>query len=323
VTLLGRAPLLEAIATHGLRVSDLDGADATLPAGSLGLAVDPAAAFAGADVVLVSVKSRDTAAMASAVATHAPPHAIVVSLQNGVGNAEVLAAALPGRVVAGMVPFNVMPTIDEGEPPRFHRAVSGTIRVAPGVPGLAAALDVPGARVAEHPDMTALSWSKLLLNLNNALNALSGLPLASELADRRWRLVLAAQLDEGLAAVRAAGIRLARVERVPPHVLPFLLRLPDRLFRVVAARMLAIDPTARSSTWEDLERGRPTEIDHLQGAVLDLAARVGVKAPLTARIARLVRDAERAGRGAPRWTPDQVAGLVETAAPAPQPDART
>ena len=67
--------------------------------------------------------------MAELIAEHAPSGATVVSLQNGVGNVDVLLARLGGmaRVVAGMVPFNVVQTHGSGEPPRFHRATSGTV----------------------------------------------------------------------------------------------------------------------------------------------------------------------------------------------------
>ena len=108
----------------------------------------------------------------------------------------------------------------DGERPRFHRATSGTMLIAAGVAGLREALDVPGAAVAEHADMTGVLWGKLLLNLNNALNALADLPLAKELADRRWRLLLAAQIEEALAVLKAADMRPARIEGVPPRAIP-------------------------------------------------------------------------------------------------------
>src|SRR5262245_50998785 len=129
VTLLLRPALAEAIARHGLRISDLDGRDETLRPTAVGLATDPAAAFAQPDIVLVTVKSGDTEAMARLIADHAPSGVTVVSLQNGVGNVDVLLARLGamGRVVAGMVPFNVVQTRHEGKPPRFHRATTGTI----------------------------------------------------------------------------------------------------------------------------------------------------------------------------------------------------
>jgi 2-dehydropantoate 2-reductase len=308
VTLLLRPALAEAVARHGLRVSDLDGADRVLAPAAVRLATDPAAAFAEADVILVTVKSGATQAMAGLIAEHGPSGATVVSLQNGVGNVDVLLARLGGmaRVVPGMVPFNVVQTHAEGEPPRFHRATSGTLQIGAGVAGLRDALGVKGLPVAESRDMAGVLWGKLLLNLNNALNALAGVPLATELADKRWRRLLAAQIEEGLAALKAAPIRPQRIERVPPRAIPRILRLPDWLFRRVARRMLAIDPEARSSMWEDLQRRRPTEIDHLQGAILALAAKTGVRVPLTERIVTLMKQAEAAKAGSPGLTPERI-----------------
>jgi 2-dehydropantoate 2-reductase len=309
VTLLLRPALAEAIARRGLRISDLGGADRTLAPSAMRLATDPAAALADADIILVTVKSGDTGAMAQLIAEHGPSGVTVVSLQNGVSNTEVLLARTGGmaRVVPGMVPFNVVQTRAEGQPPRFHRATSGTIQIGAGVAGLRAALDAKGVAVAESRDMAGVLWGKLLLNLNNALNALAGVPLATELADKRWRKLLAAQIKEGLAVLKATDIRPARIEGVPPRTVPRILRLPDWLFRRVAGSMLAIDPQARSSMGEDLERRRPTEIDHLQGAILALAAKARMRAPLTERIVRLVKAAEAARAGSPRLAPERIA----------------
>lgn len=169
-------------------------------------------------------------------------------------------------------------------------------------------LDVRGLSVAEHADIRRVLWGKLLLNLNNALNALSGLPLAQQVADRRWRALLAAQIEEALAVMRAAGIRPAPIEGVPSGAIPAILRLPDAIFRMVARSTLSIDPAARSSMWDDLERRRRTEVDDLQGAILALAAKTSTAAPLTVRISGLVKAAESAGTGSPRLGPEQVAG---------------
>jgi 2-dehydropantoate 2-reductase len=308
VTLLLRPALAGAIAQRGLRISDLDGMDRPVPPSAVRLATDPEAALAEADIVLVTVKSGATAAMAELIAEHGSSGATVVSLQNGIGNVDVLLARLGGmaRVVAGMVPFNVVQTLAEGEPPRFHRATSGTVLIGAGAAGLREALGAEGLAVAESRDMTGVMWGKLLLNLNNALNALAGVPLATELSDKRWRRLLAGQIEEGLAVLKAAGIRPARIEGVPPGAAPRILRLPNWLFKRVAARMLAIDPEARSSMWEDLQRRRPTEIDHLQGAILALAGKTGVRVPLTQRIVGLVKAAEAARAGSPGLTPERI-----------------
>ena len=309
VTLLLRENLARDIAAHGLRLSDLAGSDATLPPSALALATEPAAALAEAEVVLVTVKCRHTREVAEQISRHVGKNAVVVSLQNGVNNAALLREGLGGnRVVAGMVPFNVVQTRNEGEAPRFHRASSGTIRIGAGVEGLRALLDVPGAPFAEHAHIDALLWSKLLVNLNNALNALSAIPLAQELADRRWRLLLSGQMREGLAVVRAAGIRLARLEGVHPRLACMALRLPDPIFAIVARGMLAVDPAARSSMWEDLEAHRPTEIDYIQGEIVRLAAAHGLQAPLNRRVMQLIKAAESAGTGSPRLPPQAMTG---------------
>jgi 2-dehydropantoate 2-reductase len=308
VTLLLRPRLAESLG-GGLHLSDLDGADWHLPPGTVRLATDAAAAMEDAGLVLVTVKGGDTDNIAHLLAAFAPADAPVVSLQNGIGNAERLAALLPDRrVLAGMVPFNIV-QMPGG---RFHRGTSGTVMLADDLPGLAAALNVPGWPVMGQADMQAVLWGKLLLNLNNGLNALSGLPLVQQVADRRWRFLLAAQMAEALALLHQAGIRPAKVSGVKPALLPFVLRLPDWLFRRVAASMLRMDPLARSSMWEDLQRGRKTEIDRLQGAVLDLAKRLGrdpaLAAPTCARVLALIGQAERVGAGSPNLAPDAMAG---------------
>jgi 2-dehydropantoate 2-reductase len=253
VTLLLREPLAQAIASLGLRVSDLEGNDETIKASSLDLATEPAV-LGTAEIVLVTVKCRHTQEIAEQIASHAGESVVVVSLQNGVNNAALLRKVLGSkhRVIAGVVPFNVVQMHKEGELPRFHRASSGTIQLGHGAEALRSLLDVRGAPVAEHDAIDALLWSKLVVNLNNALNALSDIPLAQELADRRWRVLLCRQMVEGLAALRAAGIPLARIEGVHPRLVAFALRLRDPLFSLVARRMLAVDRSARSSMWEDL-----------------------------------------------------------------------
>jgi 2-dehydropantoate 2-reductase len=113
------------------------------------------------------------------------------------------------------------------------------------------------------------------------------------LAQRNWRICLALAQREALSAFKAAGLRPARLTALPPQWMPSLLSLPDRWFRVVAARILAIDPLARSSMWEDLQAGRRTEVDVMQGEVMALANAYGLKSPVNGRVLELIRDAER------------------------------
>ncbi|MFD0986675.1 2-dehydropantoate 2-reductase [Methyloligella solikamskensis] len=310
VVFLSRPALKDAIKARGLALADLNGGekDLVLPPENLDVTDDPVTALSTADVILVTVKSGATAAIAEAIAAHAKPETVVVSLQNGVDNVDVLRHRLgPERtVVAGMVPFNIVQTRDPGAPVSFRRATSGKVMIAEGCPRLQALLDVPGAPAREQKDMLGLQWTKLLLNLNNALNALAGVPLAQEFSDRGWRRLLAAQIKEGLATLKAAGIRPARFEGIHPRIVAGVLPLPDGLFRLLARGMLAIDPRARSSMWDDLEAGKPTEVDFIQGKVMSLAEETGTATPVTANVFLHIKDAEAAGRGSPRLSPLQI-----------------
>jgi 2-dehydropantoate 2-reductase len=253
--------------------------------------------------VLVTVKSADTPDIADIIARHAAADAVIVSLQNGVGNLSLLRQRLPGRrVLGGMVPFNVI-ALGEG---RFHRATSGDIVVEQDDAGTAGKLSVPGLKMRPTRDIAGVQWGKLLVNLNNALNALAGLPLRQQLAQRAWRMLFADQIAEGLAAIRAEGIRPISSTPVPVNWAPHLLRLPDALFNMILGRTMKIDPEARSSMWEDLQRGRRTEIDYLQGVITAIADRRGLEVPLSRRIVALIKSAEAAGKGSPRLTPEQI-----------------
>jgi 2-dehydropantoate 2-reductase len=288
VTLIGRARLMAELGP-GVTVTDLDGFTVTAPV----TATTDIAAARDAAVVLVTVKSAATADAGRALAAVTGDGTIVVSLQNGVRNAEVLRAALPGRtVLAGMVPFNV---IRRG-PGAYHRASEGTIFVERGAGPFVEACATAGLPVVERDDMAAVQWAKLVLNLNNAINALSGLPLAAELAQRDYRRCLAAAQREALAVLDRANQPLARLTKLPARWIPRLLPAPDPVFRALARRIVAIDPHARSSMWDDLEAGRPTEIDYIQGEVVALAERVGADAPVNRALIRLIRSAEAGGR---------------------------
>ena len=302
VTLLARPRVIQEIENHGLKLTSFEGFERQIAASQLTLSEDPGI-FADAGVVLVTVKSADTPEIAEAIARHAPADAVIVSLQNGVGNASVLRERLPGRrVLAGMVPFNV---VTPG-PGQFHRATSGDIILEQDDVDTAARLSVPGLAMRPTADIIGVQWGKLLVNLNNALNALSGLPLREQLAQRAWRRLFADQIAEGLAAISAEGIRPVSSTPIPVNWLPHLLRLPDAVFAMLLGRTMKIDPEARSSMWEDLQRGRRTEVDYLQGVITEIADRRRLPVPLSRRIVALIKRAEAAGQGSPKLDPDQV-----------------
>jgi 2-dehydropantoate 2-reductase len=284
VQFIGRPRVLEALRTRGLTLTDRDGGHLELPASRLELHASPPP---DAALVLLCVKSGATAEAAAQLAQQLPPGTPVLSLQNGVANAEVAARAAPGLVcLPGMVPFNIAETA----PARFHRGTWGELAAQdhPSLRPWLPLFEAAGLPLQLHADLRPVQWAKLLLNLNNPVNALSGLPLRTQLLDRDSRHVLAALQDEALAALRAAGIQPAQLTPLPAHRLPRVLRLATWIFKRVAARMLRIDEKARSSMADDLALGRPAEVDAMCGAVVRLAQANGLRALHNARLAELL-----------------------------------
>src|SRR5205085_9721953 len=104
-------------------------------------------------------------------------------------------------------------------------------------------------------DMLGLAWGKLLINLNNAVNALSGQPLRQEPRIRDYRRVFAAAMREGLRLLKRGGIAPAKVGAVGPALLPFVIGSPDWLFNNIFIRKWKIDAHTRSSMSDDLKHG--------------------------------------------------------------------
>ncbi|MDX6295340.1 MAG: 2-dehydropantoate 2-reductase [Kribbellaceae bacterium] len=306
VTLIGRQRLAGEIAEHGLHLTDYLGADFRVSPTEVRYETTPGGA-ADSDLVLVTVKSAATATAAEELAAVLKPNAVVVSFQNGLLNGDVLRERLKYQaIVTGMVPFNVLNRGDGA----FHQGTEGGLDTEqhPGLDAYADAFERAGLPLTQHAEILPVQWAKLLLNLNNPINALSDLPLRDELAQRAYRKCLAAAQAEALELLAAAGITPARLMAIPPQRLPGLLRLPDFIFRRLASKMLAIDPLARTSMWEDLQSGRRTEIDYLNGEVVRLAESLGRTAPINQRLVELIRAAESGERRA--WSGPELLATI-------------
>ena len=288
ISLLARDYLISEIAEFGLQITDYTGLNESLQASQFTMTSDPKL-LSHAHIILVCVKSAGTAEIAKLIKKHAPKGAIIISLQNGINNSDTLKDSLDGfDVRAGMVPFNVV-KLGNG---RFHRGSSGAIIVEAGDPEVSEILNVDGLEVLASGAMKSVLWGKLLLNLNNALNALSDMPLVDQLADRNWRRQFATLMDEAIRVLNAEGIKPKPPAPVPAFVIPYILRLPTPLFRLVAKQMLSIDPMARTSMWEDIQAGRKTEIDEFQGEVIRLGEKHSIATPANLDCYKAIKSLE-------------------------------
>ncbi|HWL84988.1 MAG TPA: 2-dehydropantoate 2-reductase, partial [Polyangiaceae bacterium] len=204
VMFVGRQRMAEELRTHGLHLTDYRGADERVPPASVRFETAPARPLR-ADLVLVTVKSGGTEEVARTLSEVLAPEAVVISFQNGIDNAGVLRRLLPAHtVLAGMVPFN---TLNAGQG-HFHQGTEGDLEVEdhPALARFESDFARAGLPLKRQADMRAVLWAKLLLNLNNPVNALSGVPLKEELSQRAYRQCLALAQLEGLRILEAAGI---------------------------------------------------------------------------------------------------------------------
>jgi 2-dehydropantoate 2-reductase len=299
VSFIGRARVAGLLREHGITLTRHDDSRWHAPPARIDVSTDAASA-AAADLVLVTVKSAATATAAAELAAVLRPGTVVVSFQNGIGNADVLRAAMPQHtVLEGMVPFNVV----ERGPGAFHQGSGGEleIRHAAAMQPFVEAFRQAGLPLTQHADLLPVQWAKLMLNLNNAINALANRPLKEELSQRAYRLCLAMAQKEALALLKRDGVRPVKVTPLPTAWIPHVLSVPDAVFERLGRAMLTIDPHARSSMSDDLAARRATEVDWINGEVVRLAERLGQTAPVNRRLCELVHAAEQCDVR-PSWT---------------------
>ncbi|MBB1036781.1 2-dehydropantoate 2-reductase, partial [Dietzia natronolimnaea] len=234
VTLVGRPHVLDPIRAVGLTVESGEGVEDRLhvPAEALTLAETPVA-VRRSDVVLVCTKAGSTAAATAEFVPYLRPGSLVVGLQNGLHSADLIREGVDATpVIAGIIPFNVART----GPATYRRTSTGEIRIAehPLAAPLLRVMEEADLRVRATDDIQAVLHGKVLLNMNNAVQALSGLPLRAELLDRDLRRCVALCQTEANRVFTAAGVVSRVPVAVPAGMLPAVMRLPTPVFRRLA-----------------------------------------------------------------------------------------
>lgn len=220
---------------------------------------------------------------------------VIFCCQNGLGSDKIIKQRYPNNLVLRvMVPFNVA----QIKPGHLHRGSQGAMTLESTtqrqevVSLLQNLLDSDLMPVDISTNMHALLWAKLQLNLGNSINALANIPVKNMLQQKHYRLVIAAMMDELLSVTKGLGIQLPKVTSLKATQIPTLLRLPNFLFKILANKMLAIDPTVRTSMWWDLSQGKNTEIDHLNGAIVEAANKLGIECPVNKAIITLIKQTQ-------------------------------
>ena len=279
VTLIGRAPHVDAINKNGLLFESLGRQECITVA-----ATDRIAGVADARLVLFCVKSPDTDGAAQAMAPHLAPEAVLLSLQNGVDNVERIRAhtqspVLPVLVYAaaqmpapGFVQHTGGGSLVIGQTSE-HRSDQSLPRE------IAAIFASVGVPVKISDDIEAELWSKLVMNCAyNAISALAEAPYAQMVAMPEVRRVMLDAIAEATRVAEAKGVRLPR-------------DIAD-----AALKLAEVMPVTVSSTAQDIRKGKRTEIDHLNGAVVRHGEALGIATPVNRTLNALIKLREQSTR---------------------------
>jgi 2-dehydropantoate 2-reductase len=260
-------PALAAINRDGVCLVREDGGEDCCPV----TAISDPAHCAGSEIALVLVKSWQTARAAEQLAACLAPDGVALTLQNGHGNREILAAALgPERVALGTTTDGA--TLAGPGRVRVGGAGVTTVERHPRLAPLVELMRAAGFEVAETDSADGLVWSKLAVNAAiNPLTALLEVPNGILLEREETRALMAALALEAAAVAAAQGIALAFDD-------------PAAAAEAVARRTA----TNHSSMYQDVLRGAPTEIDAICGAIVREGQKVGVEAPVNEVMWRLV-----------------------------------
>jgi 2-dehydropantoate 2-reductase len=280
VTLVGRAAHVHAIASRGLRIESAR-FDEYVPVH----ATERAADAADADVVLVCVKSPDTERAARELLPHLRSHARLLSLQNGVDNARRIRSVVPNPVFAAVVYVGA----EMAGPGHVRHTGRGELRIGPlasersaqseaDARAIARTLSASGVPCEVAGNIEAELWTKLALNCAfNAISALGASDYARMVATPSIRALMPDIVAEVVAVARADGVTLDA----------------DTLL-ADCHRIAETMPQQISSTAQDIRRGKPTEIDALNGYVAERARALGIAAPVNRALHALVKLRESA-----------------------------
>lgn len=269
VTLIGRPALVEAVGAAGLVLERAAGT-ASVPV----RATEAGDGVSGADLVLVCVKSGDTEAAGAMIAGHLDPAATILSLQNGVDNAERLAAVLDRPVV----PVAVYVATAMAGPGHVRHNGRGDLILGASETSdrIAAAFTAAGIPTTVSARAVDALWAKLITNCAyNALSALTQRPYGRLLQGEGVVAAITDVVRECVAVAEADGVSVA------PDILDTVLDLGVTM------------AGQRSSTAQDLARGRASEIDHLNGFVVRKGAALGIPTPANRLLHTLVKLAEQ------------------------------
>ena len=244
------------------------------------------------DVIFLCVKSQDTKNAANQMKEHLKKTALIVSLQNGVRNRETIHKITGKTVLAGVVLFNAV----YQEPGKVNLTIKGGILLENNgeiAERISNVLNRAGIKTILVDNINGFLWSKLILNLQIAVTALTGQTIKESIIDEDSRNIIIETMKEGIKIVEKSGIHLEKLPGADPKKTIKRLERYNSLTLKIGSIFIGVKKDARNSMWQSLSRRRPTEIDYINGEIVNLAKKNNLKAPINMKLVELVKQVEK------------------------------
>jgi len=244
------------------------------------------------DVIFFCVKSQDTEELAVKIKEYLKESAVVISLQNGVRNKDVIENITKSKTLSGIVLFNAF----YSEPGHVTLSIKGDLFIEEDdsvSPNIFRSLEKAGLKIKTAKNFQGFLYSKLIVNLQIAVTALTDQTIKESIIDNITRKILVAAMNEGIDVVQKSGIVLETLPEIDPRKMVKTLSRFGSITLRIGSRLIGLNDNARNSMWQSLARGKTTEVDYINGEIVKLAKNNNLDAPINEKLVELIKEAEK------------------------------
>jgi 2-dehydropantoate 2-reductase len=288
VILIGKKKQIEQIKKDGLKIST-NQSETIIE--NLNISSD-FASVEKVDIIFVCVKSQDTKKLFLELKDFLKEKTVIISLQNGVRNAEIINRIVKNKVLSSVVLFNAL----YKKPGKVNLTIKGGILLENNEKYSKKIDDLfkdTSIKITLVKNIKDYQWSKLILNLQIAVTALTGQTIKESIINRDSRKILAETMSEGVKIVEKSDIKLEKLPGLDPKKMIKRLNRLNSLFLRIGSKFLGLSENARNSMWQSLARNKKTEIDFINSEIVKLAEKNNLKAPINKKLVKYVKQAEK------------------------------
>jgi 2-dehydropantoate 2-reductase len=246
------------------------------------------------DFIIICVKSYDTQNLANQLKKHIKKSAIILSLQNGINNSNIISKITGNKTISGIVLFNAL----YENPGESKLTIKGGLLIeddksnSEAIQDLIDTFKLVGLSSISAENIKGYQWSKLIVNLQNAVTTLTGQTIKESIIDTDTRSILIATMNEGMNVLRKSYISINSLPDMDPKKMINRLSYYNSIILRIGSRLLRLQ-NARTSMWQSISRGKQTEIDYFNGEIVNLAKKNKIRAPINEKLVKLVKEAEK------------------------------